>query len=224
MASLTIALTKGRILKETLPLLAAAGLEPIEDIHSSRKLVFETNHKDVELVVLRGADVTTYVRHGVADLGVAGKDMLLEHGSEGLYELLDLGIARCRLMTAAPVSKASESGDQNSGQRISVASKFTNIARKHYAERGLNADIIQLYGALELAPIVGLADEIVDVVDTGNTLKANGLEPRELIAEISSRLIANKAALKTKYDQIQAWQDRLAAAVETLGINKVSGE
>lgn len=224
MASLTIALTKGRILKETLPLLAAAGLEPIEDIHSSRKLVFETNHKNVELVVLRGADVTTYVRHGVADLGVAGKDMLLEHGSEGLYELLDLGIARCRLMTAAPVRKASESDDQNGGQRISVASKFTNIARKHYAERGLNADIIQLYGALELAPIVGLADEIVDVVDTGNTLKANGLEPRELIAEISSRLIANKAALKTKYEQIQAWQDRLAAAVETLGINKVSGE
>ncbi|MFK8021086.1 MAG: ATP phosphoribosyltransferase [Pseudomonadales bacterium] len=225
MASLTIALTKGRILKETLPLLAAAGLEPIEDIYSSRKLVFETNHKDVELVVLRGADVTTYVRHGVADLGVAGKDMLLEHGSDGLYELLDLGIARCRLMTAAPVRKdASEAGKENSGQRISVASKFTNIARKHYAERGLNADIIQLYGALELAPIVGLADEIVDVVDTGNTLKANGLEPRELIAEISSRLIANKAALKTKYEQIQAWQERLATAVEQLASDKAGSE
>ncbi len=213
MTTLTLALTKGRILKETLPLLAAAGLEPVEDISESRKLVFETNHDNIQLLVLRGADVTTYVRHGVADLGVAGKDMLLEYGSEGLYELLDLEIAKCRLMTAAPVQSRSQKDLDTPGQRISVASKFTNIARKHYAERGLNADIIQLYGALELAPIVGLSDEIVDVVDTGNTLKANGLEPRELIADISSRLIANKAALKTKYKAISALQEQLAKAL-----------
>lgn len=210
MTTLTLALTKGRILKETLPLLAAAGLEPAEDIDQSRKLVFETNQANVKLLVLRGADVTTYVRHGVADLGVAGKDMLLEYGSDGLYELLDLEIAKCRLMTAGPVNEGESSAP---GQRISVASKFTNIARKHYAERGLNADIIQLYGALELAPIVGLSDEIVDVVDTGNTLKANGLVPRELIADVSSRLIANKAALKTKYQAISALQKQLANAV-----------
>lgn len=211
MKPITIALTKGRILQETLPLLEAADLRPSEDIQSSRKLVFDTNHDGVRLLVLRGADVATYVRHGVADLGIAGKDMLLEYGSEDLYELLDLGISRCRLMTAAPVGKASIA----SGQRISVASKFTNIARQFYADRGMNADIIQLYGALELAPIVGLADEIVDIVDSGNTLKANGLEPRELIANISSRLIANKAALKVKYAEIEQWRLRFQSVVSS---------
>lgn len=211
MKPITIALTKGRILQETLPLLEAADLRPSEDIQSSRKLVFDTNHDGVRLLVLRGADVATYVRHGVADLGIAGKDMLLEYGSEDLYELLDLGISRCRLMTAAPVGKASIA----SGQRISVASKFTNIARQFYADRGMNADIIQLYGALELAPIVGLADEIVDIVDSGNTLKANGLEPRELIADISSRLIANKAALKVKYAEIEQWRLRFQSVVSS---------
>lgn len=209
MKPITIALTKGRILNETLPLLDAADLRPSEDIQSSRKLVFETNHDDVRLLVLRGADVATYVRHGVADLGIAGKDMLMEYGSEDLYELLDLGISKCRLMTAAPVNQAAKS----SGQRISVASKFTNIARQFYADRGMNADIIQLYGALELAPIVGLADEIVDIVDTGNTLKANGLEPKELIANVSSRLIANKAALKVKYAEIEDWRLRFQSVV-----------
>lgn len=207
---ITIALTKGRILAETLPLLEAAGIQPNEDINSSRKLVFDTNEKNVRLVVLRGADVTTYVRHGIADLGVAGKDMLMEYGLTDIYELLDLNISRCRLMTAAPVGQSSIDGKR---QRISVASKFTNIARQFYEEKGLNVELIKLYGALELAPIVGLADEIVDVVDTGNTLTANGLEPRELIANVSSRLIANKAALKVKYELVKHWSDRLAGAV-----------
>lgn len=207
---LTIALTKGRILQETLPLLARAGLEPSEDISKSRKLVFESNHPNVRLMILRGADVPTYVRHGVADLGVAGKDTLLEYGEEGLYELLDLNISRCRLMTAAPKDRA----PRPAGSPISVASKFVNIARSYYAEQGQAAEIVKLYGALELAPLVGLTDEIVDIVDSGNTLKANGLEPLELITTVSSRLIANKAALKVKYDAISDWQDRLSAAVE----------
>ncbi|MEM8499509.1 MAG: ATP phosphoribosyltransferase [Pseudomonadota bacterium] len=208
---ITIALTKGRILAETLPLLEAAGIQPSEDIDASRKLVFETNEKDVRLLVLRGADVTTYVRHGIADLGVAGKDMLMEYGLADIYELLDLGIARCRLMTAAPIGQSSIDGKR---QRISVASKFTNIARQFYEEKGLNVELIKLYGALELAPIVGLADEIVDVVDTGNTLAANGLEPKELIANVSSRLIANKAALKVKYERVTHWSDKIRAAVD----------
>ena len=207
---ITIALTKGRILSETLPLLEAAGLRPIEDINASRKLEFASNVADVQFIVLRGADVTTYVRHGIADLGIVGKDMLLEYGVEDLYELLDLKIAECRLMTAGPVG---QSEPANTSRRISVASKFTNIARRYYAAQGQNVDLIKLYGALELAPIVGLADEIVDVVDTGNTLKANGLEPKELIAHVSSRLIANKAALKVKYEQIELWRDKLADAV-----------
>ncbi len=208
---ITIALTKGRILAETLPLLEAAGIQPSEDINASRKLVFETNEKNVRLLVLRGADVTTYVRHGIADLGVAGKDMLMEYGLADIYELLDLGIARCRLMTAAPIGQSNIDGRR---QRISVASKFTHIARQFYEEKGLNVELIKLYGALELAPIVGLADEIVDVVDTGNTLTANGLEPRELIANVSSRLIANKAALKVKYELVTHWSDKIRAAVD----------
>ncbi len=207
---ITIALTKGRILAETLPLLDAAGIHPNEDINSSRKLVFETNEESVRLLVLRGADVTTYVRHGIADLGVAGKDMLMEYGLTDIYELLDLNIARCRLMTAAPVGQRRIDGKR---QRISVASKFTNIARQFYEEKGVNVELIKLYGALELAPIVGLADEIVDVVDTGNTLTANGLEPRELIAHVSSRLIANKAALKVKYELVRHWSDKIGDAV-----------
>ncbi|MGI9286820.1 MAG: ATP phosphoribosyltransferase [Pseudomonadales bacterium] len=205
--SLTIALTKGRILKEALPLLAAAGIEPHDDMATSRKLIFATNKPDVRLLVLRGADVTTYVRHGVADLGVAGKDMLLEYGCDDLYELLDLNIACCRLMTAGlkdvePV-----------GRRRTVASKFVNIAERYYAEQGINADIVKLYGALELAPLVELTDEIVDIVDTGNTLKANGLQPRELIAPVSARLIVNKAAMKMKHSAIQALVASLTAAV-----------
>ncbi len=189
---LTIALTKGRILEETLPLLSAAGIEPAEDIESSRKLIFDTNQPDVRLIVLRGSDVPTYVHHGAADAGIAGKDTLMEFASDAYYEWLDLGIAKCRMMTAAPVGVERKTG------RIRVATKYVNVARDYYAQRGQQADVIKLYGAMELAPIMNLADEIVDIVDTGNTLKANGLEPLDNIADISSRLIVNKAAMKLK--------------------------
>ena len=204
---LTIALTKGRILKETLPLLAAAGIAPLDDVASSRKLVFETTHAGVRLVIIRGTDVPTYVRHGAADMGVVGKDILLEHGAEGLYEPLDLGIARCRLMTAGPV------GWRSTGARIRVATKFVNITRRHFARQGVHADVIKLYGAMELAPIMNLADLIVDIVDTGNTLRANGMEPLEEIASISSRLVVNKAAMRSRCALMQGVISDLAAAV-----------
>ncbi len=204
---LTIALTKGRILKETLPLLASAGIAPVEDVHSSRKLVFDTTHPGVRLVIIRGSDVPTYVRHGAADMGVVGKDILLEHGAEGLYEPLDLGIARCRLMTAGRVGWCSN------GARIRVATKFVNITRRHFARQGVHADVIKLYGAMELAPLMNLADLIVDIVDTGNTLRANGMEPLEEIAAISSRLIVNKAAMRSRCAIIQGVIGDLAAAV-----------
>ena len=205
--SLTIALTKGRILKETLPLLASVGIEPLDDVDRSRKLIFDTTHSAVRLVIIRGTDVPTYVRHGAADVGVVGKDILLEHGAEGLYEPLDLGIARCRLMTAGPV------GWRSDGARIRVATKFVNIARRHFARQGVHADVIKLYGAMELAPIMDLADLIVDIVDTGNTLRANGMEPLEEIASISSRLIVNKAAMRSRHALIQGLIDRLAAVL-----------
>lgn len=207
MKQITIALTKGRILKETLPLLAEAGIEPAEDISLSRKLLFDTNSEGVKLLILRGSDVPTYVQYGAADIGVAGKDTLLEHGAEGLYEPLDLGIARCQLMTAGVVGVKPKDG------RIRVATKYVNIARRFYAEQGRQVDIIKLYGAMELAPIMALADEIVDIVDTGNTLKANGLEPREFIADVSSRLIVNKAAMKMKHKAIQSVVESLGRAV-----------
>jgi ATP phosphoribosyltransferase len=204
---LTIALTKGRILQETLPLLAAAGIQPLEDMEKSRKLIFDTNQEGVRLLLLRGADVPTYVQFGAADMGVSGKDTLMENGADGLYEPLDLHIARCRLMTAAVQGVAPRQG------RLRVATKYVNIAKQYYASRGQQADIIKLYGAMELAPIMNLADEIVDIVDTGNTLRANGLEPREVIAEISSRLIVNKASMKMKHRQIQAIIDGIAGVV-----------
>jgi len=204
---ITIALTKGRILKETLPLLAKAGIKPAEEINKSRKLVFDTNIKGVRLLILRSSDVPTYVRFGAADIGVVGKDILLEHGSEGLYEPLDLNIARCRLMTAGVIGVSSQKG------RIRVATKYVNIARQFYAECGRQVDIIKLYGAMELAPIMALSDEIVDVVDTGGTLKANGLEPKDKIFYISSRLVVNKAAMKMKYLGIQKIVDSLERAV-----------
>jgi len=207
MTQITLALTKGRILKETLPLLAAAGIEPAEDIFTSRKLVFATNHEGLRLLILRGSDVPTYVQFGAADLGVAGKDGLLEHQGDGYYEPLDLGIARCKLMTAVPVGAKPQQG------RLRVATKFINVARQFYAEKGRQADLIKLYGAMELAPILDLAHEIVDIVDTGNTLKANGLEAREEIADISSRLIVNKAAMKTKYAEIQSIVNAIECAV-----------
>lgn len=204
---LTIALTKGRILKETLPLLASAGIEPAEDIASSRKLQFATNHADVRLLVLRGVDVPTYVQFGAADLGVAGKDTLMEAGIDNLYEPLDLGIARCRLMTAAVKGVDAKPG------RIKVATKYVNIAKRYYAQQGRQVDIIKLYGGMELAPIMDLADEIVDIVDTGNTLVANGLEARDHIADISSRIIVNKASMKMKHRQINELIDAIAKVV-----------
>ena len=208
MTQITLALTKGRILKETLPLLDQAGIEPLEDIFSSRKLVFETNRHELRLLILRGSDVATYVQFGAADIGVAGKDLLLEHQGDGYYEPLDLGIARCKLMTAAAKGAPSHQG------RLRVATKYVNIARKFYAEQGRQADLIKLYGAMELAPILELAHEIVDIVDTGNTLKANGLEVRDEIADISARLIVNKAAMKTKFSSIQSIVDAIGQAVE----------
>ena len=209
---ITIALTKGRILKETLPLLAAAGIEPAEDLEASRKLIVPTSLSRVSLVILRGSDVPTYVRHGAADLGIAGKDMLLESGSAGIYEPLDLGISRCRLMTAGPALTAS--GD-NASRRVRVATKFVNVARAHYARKGMHADLIKLYGSMELAPLMGLADEIVDIVDTGKTLAENGMAPRELIAEVSSRLIVNKASMRTRHSSVQALIEALSSAVNT---------
>lgn len=207
MAQITLALTKGRVLKETLPLLELAGIVPAEDIFSSRKLVFSTNEKNVRLLLLRGSDVPTYVQYGAADIGVTGKDLLLEHQGSGYYEPLDLGIARCRLMTAVPVGVSSSQG------RLRVATKYVNIARQFYAQKGTQADLIKLYGAMELAPILDLADEIVDIVDTGNTLKSNGLQSRDKIADISARLIVNKATMKTKYSDVQAIVDSLSQVV-----------
>jgi ATP phosphoribosyltransferase len=204
---ITIALTKGRILKDTLPLLALAGIAPLEDISASRKLIFDTNQDNIKLIILRGTDVPTYVRLGAADLGVSGKDMLLENNDSDLYELLDLGIAKCQLMTAGPKKRVDTVG------RIRVATKFVNVAKRYYAEQGLQADIIKLYGAMELAPIMDLADQIVDIVDTGNTLRANGLEPYELIGDVSSRLVANKASLKMKHKSIQQIVEKLSAVV-----------
>ncbi len=194
--SLTIALSKGRIFKETLPLLAHAGIEPAEDPESSRKLILATNRVDVRLIIVRASDVPTYVQYGGADLGVAGKDVLMEHGGDGLYEPLDLRIARCRLMVAGPVEEQPLSG------RMRIATKFVRSTRRHYARRGEQVEIIKLYGSMELAPLVGLADRIVDVVDTGNTLRANGLEPKESIADISSRLIVNRASMKMKHEAV----------------------
>jgi len=208
MTLITLALTKGRILKETLPLLDQAGIEPLEDIFSSRKLVFETNRSELRLLILRGSDVATYVQFGAADIGVAGKDLLLEHQGDGYYEPLDLGIARCKLMTAVAKGAPSHQG------RLRVATKYVNIARKFYAEQGRQVDLIKLYGAMELAPILELAHEIVDIVDTGNTLKANGLEVRDEIADISARLIVNKAAMKTKFSSIQSIVDSIGQAVD----------
>ncbi|NBV74729.1 MAG: ATP phosphoribosyltransferase [Methylococcaceae bacterium] len=200
---LTIAVSKGRIYEEALPLLAEAGITPIDDPKKSRKLILDTTRDDVKLVIIRATDVPTFVEYGAADLGIAGKDVLLEHGAESLYEPLDLGIAGCRLMTAARVDAPAING------RIRVATKYVKTAQRYFADLGVQAEIIKLYGSMELAPLVGLADCIVDLVDTGNTLKANGLEPRELITHITSRLVVNKAAMKMKHEAIQALINQL---------------
>lgn len=208
MKPLTIALSKGRIFKETLPLLKAAGIELLEDPEKSRKLVFDTTRDDVKIIIIRATDVPPYVQYGAADIGVAGKDVLMEHGADGIYEPLDLNIARCKLMVAALKDAPEVTG------RLRVATKFVNVTRRYYAEQGRQADVIKLYGAMELAPLVGLADRIVDIVDTGNTLRANGLEPTELICEVSSRLIVNRASMKTRHAEIQSILDAVEAAVE----------
>lgn len=193
---ITIAVSKGRIYEDALPLLAAAGIVPIDDPKTCRKLILATTRPDVQLVIIRATDVPTFVEYGAADMGVAGKDVLLEHGAEGLYEPLDLKIAGCRLMTATHKDAPELSG------RIRVATKYVKIAQSYFASKGIQAEIIKLYGSMELAPLVGLADCIVDLVDTGNTLKANDLEPRELIMDISSRLVVNKASMKMKHAAI----------------------
>lgn len=204
---LTIALTKGRVLADELRLLSKAGVEPLEDPTSSRKLIFDTNHADIKIMVLRGMDVATYVDHGIADVGMSGKDVLLEHAGTGYYEPLDLGLGRCSLMVAGLVD------EKELPARLRIATKFTNTAKRYYAERGVQVDIIKLYGAMELAPVTGLAHRIVDIVETGNTLKANGLEAMELITEISTRLIVNTTAYKTKFEQVRRLIESLESAL-----------
>ena len=211
--TLTIALSKGRILDETLPLLALAGIVPAEDPETSRKLILPTNRPGVSLVMLRATDVPTYVQYGAADAGVAGKDVLLEHGGEGLFQPLDLGIGRCRLVVAAKRSY-DWTGTVQRGARIRVATKYVKTAREHFAAKGMHVDLIKLYGSMELAPLVGLADAIVDLVSTGNTLKANDLVVVEDIMPISSRLVVNPGALKMKRDVVQPLLDVLATVAE----------
>jgi len=207
---LVIALTKGRILRETLPIFESAGIRPLEDIEKSRKLLFDTNVEGVKLLLMRGSDVPTYVRFGSADIGVAGKDLILENGSDGFYEPLDLKIATCKMMTAEPVDAPL------AVDRLRVATKFTNVAKRFYAERGQQIELIKLNGALELAPSLGLADAIVDIVDTGKTLKANGLVAKDTIADISSRVIVNKASMKIKNAMILDVLAKLRDAVTSV--------
>ena len=207
---LTLALSKGRILKETLPFLAQAGIELLEDPEHSRKLIFATSNPMVRVLILRASDVPTYVAHGVADFGVAGKDVLLEYDLDNLYEVLDLQIAKCRLMTAGVV------GAPLPERRLRIATKYVNVARAYFASRGEQVDVIKLYGSMELAPLVGLGDLIVDVVDTGNTLRANGLEPRDTICQVSSRLVANKVSYKRKAALLAPIIDSLEHSVAAL--------
>lgn len=213
MNGITIALSKGRIFDETLPLLAAAGIVPTENPETSRKLIIQTNRPEVRVVIVRATDVPTYVQYGAADLGVAGKDVMIEHGGAGLYSPLDLNIAKCRMMVAVPegfdYAKAVRQGN-----RLKVASKYTTTAREHFASKGVHIDLIKLYGSMELAPLAGLADAIVDLVSTGNTLKANKLVAVEDIMGISSRLVVNQAALKVKRETLQPIIDAFARAVE----------
>jgi ATP phosphoribosyltransferase len=199
---ITLALSKGRILDECLPLLAAAGIEVREDPEASRRLILATSRPDVRVVLVRASDVPTYVQYGGADLGVAGKDILLEHGGDGLYQPLDLGIARCR-MSVATRADFDYASAARQGSRIRVATKYTGVARQHFADKGVHVDLIKLYGSMELAPLTGLADAIVDLVSSGSTLRANGLIEVEKIVDISARLIVNQAALKLKRDAIR---------------------
>jgi ATP phosphoribosyltransferase len=206
---ITLALSKGRIFDETLPLLAAAGIRPLDDPEASRKLVLRTSRRDVRLLIVRASDVPTYVQYGAAELGIAGKDVLLEHGGAGLYQPLDLGIAACRMMVAVPEG-FDYAGAVRSGARLRIATKYVNTARAHFAAKGVHVDLIRLYGSMELAPIVGLADAIVDLVSSGSTLRANRLHAVEEIFPISARLIVNQAALKLRREDIQPLLDRLS--------------
>jgi len=209
---ITLALSKGRIFEETLPLLRAAGIEVLEDPEKSRKLILATNQADVRVLVVRATDVPTYVQYGGADLGITGKDTLLEHGSDGLYQPLDLQIAKCRISVAVRADFDYASAVRQ-GSRLKVATKYVAIAREFFATKGVHVDLIKLYGSMELAPLVGLADAIVDLVSTGNTLKANHLVEVEHIMDISSRLVVNQAALKLKQVPIRRIIDAFASAI-----------
>lgn len=211
--TLTIALSKGRIFEETLPLLAAAGIVPAEAPEKSRKLIIGTNHENIRLVIVRATDVPTYVQYGAADFGIAGKDVLIEHGGSGLYQPLDLHIAECRMMIAVRKGFDYAAASQP-GSRLRIATKYPNIAAEHFAGKGVHVDIIKLYGSMELAPLVDLSDAIVDLVSTGNTLKANGLEAVEHVVDISSRLVVNKAALKTKHALLEPIIQAFGGAVK----------
>jgi ATP phosphoribosyltransferase len=209
--SIRIALSKGRIFEETAPLLKAAGIVASEDPEVSRKLIIPTNRGDVNVIIVRASDVPTYVQYGAADLGIAGKDVLLEHGGTGLYQPLDLDIAKCRMMVAVPEGFDYEAAVRR-GARLRVATKYLKTAREHFASKGVHVDLIKLYGSMELAPLVGLADAIVDLVSSGNTLRANQLKAVEEIMPISARLVVNQAALKLKRAQIQPVIDAFRAA------------
>jgi ATP phosphoribosyltransferase len=213
LSAITLALSKGRLLDETLPLLAVAGLKPDDDPGASRRLILATRTPGVSLVILRASDVPTYVQYGAADIGIAGKDVLLEHGGDGLYQPLDLGIGRCRLVVATRRDYDWARSVQR-GARIRVATKYVNTAREHFAAKGMHVDLIHLYGSMELAPLAGLADAIVDLVSTGNTLQANGLVAVEDIMPISARLIVNPGALKLKRDVVKPLIDAIARATE----------
>jgi ATP phosphoribosyltransferase len=216
--NLVIALSKGRIFKETVPLLEKSGVIPKDDPESSRKLILDTNQSHIKLLIVRATDVPTYVQYGAADLGVAGKDVLIEHGGNGLYEPLDLQIAKCKMMVAGRAEELQAQMGENtaadpSSARLRIATKYVNATQRYYAAKGQQVEVIKLYGSMELAPLVGLADRIVDLVDTGNTLKANGLAPLEHITDISSRLIVNKAAMKMKHGAVKRIMDAMEQAV-----------
>lgn len=213
MSSITVALSKGRIFEETLPLLAAAGIVPNDNPETSRKLIIGTNRPEVRLVIVRATDTPTYVQYGAADLGIAGKDVLLEHGGAGLYQPLDLDIAKCRLCVAVRAGFDYAAASRPGG-RIRVATKYLNSAKAHFAAKGVHVDLIKLYGSMELAPLVGLADAIVDLVSSGGTLRANNLEEVEEIMPISSRLVVNQASLKLKREIIRPVLDAFAGAIK----------